>query len=581
MDKLLIRMQDTVSKYTKVLSQVLKVDVEIVDDHLYRVAGTGMFQEKVNTNMSNEGYVYRTVIETGKSAIIKEPGTDKLCFNCPKRNKCDEYFEMSTPIKLDNKVIGVIGFVCFTEEQRDHILENYQVFLEFLEQIADLISSKSLEVMEQEKTLAFLDLLNNIIDKIDQGVLICDKNNILVKANGIAVKVLGLKEGDYCGKPVRLEPTGSTILQQKQYKLILGNVHYTTLGNEYKFTLKSGDYNRIFIFEDEDRLMGKVLAFTHTRENVGMDKILGESSEILDIKKKVKKISKYFSTVLITGESGTGKELFARAIHEESPRRDNHFVPINCAAIPDTLLESELFGYSKGAFTGADPHGKIGKIELANKGTLFLDEIGDMPLYLQAKLLRVLEQRKITKLGSNKPVSVDIRVIAATNKDLEELIKHKQFRKDLYYRLNVIPLQLPPLRERVGDIRLLTIFFINKFSKLFNKEIIMVEEEVWEYFNQYKWPGNIRELQNTIEYMVNMAEHQGVLCYTMLPAAILDNQDYYNNTNYFNLELIEKRTIKRALDLHGDSWEEKKKVADKLGIGIATLYRKLKKYNIK
>lgn len=202
------------------------------------------------------------------------------------------------------------------------------------------------------------------------------------------------------------------------------------------------------------------------------------------LKKTIKKIASSTSTVLVSGESGTGKELVARAIHNESNRREEPFIAINCAAIPDSLLESELFGYVKGAFTGADPMGKMGKFELANKGTIFLDEIGDMPLSLQTKLLRVLQERKVIRIGSNKQVNIDVRVIAATNKNLIDLIEEDKFREDLYYRLNVIPIEIPPLRERIEDIKLLTDFFIKKYLSLFNKDFmkIKIDKQVWDVF---------------------------------------------------------------------------------------------------
>lgn len=281
---------------------------------------------------------------------------------------------------------------------------------------------------------------------------------------------------------------------------------------------------------------------------------------------------------LITGESGTGKELFARAIHMESERNNNPFVAINCAAIPDTLLESELFGYVKGAFTGADPKGKIGKVEFANTGTLFLDEIGDMPLYLQAKLLRVLEQKEIVRLGSNKPIPVDIRIIAATNQNLEKRIREGTFREDLYYRLNVIPFRIPPLRERKEDIRVLTDFFVSKYTALFKKRVIGFESNVWDFLYKYDWPGNVRELENTVEYMINMLDNNGIISIRLLPQKI--RVDLNKNNDLIPLEKMEKDLIKRALDLYGNSVTAKQQAADTLGIGIATLYRKIKKYRL-
>jgi len=262
----------------------------------------------------------------------------------------------------------------------------------------------------------------------------------------------------------------------------------------------------------------------------------------------------------------------------ESKRSNNPFVAINCAAVPDTLLESELFGYVKGAFTGADPKGKIGKVEFANTGTLFLDEIGDMPLYLQAKLLRVLEQKEVVRLGSNKPIPVDVRVIAATNKNLEKLIEEGSFREDLYYRLNVLPINIPPLRERKEDIRVLTDYFVRKYTALFKKRVVGFENEVWDFLYKYDWPGNVRELENTVEYMINMLDQNGIISVSLLPQKIRFDLNKHNDL--IPLEKMEIDLIKRALDLYGGSVTGKQKAAEALGIGIATLYRKIKKYSL-
>ena len=290
-------------------------------------------------------------------------------------------------------------------------------------------------------------------------------------------------------------------------------------------------------------------------------------------------VAKTNSTILIRGESGTGKELLARALHEESHRAGEPFVAVNCGAIPEHLIESELFGYDKGAFTGANPRGKIGKFELAHKGTLFLDEIGDMPLYLQVKLLRALEEREISRIGSTRNIPVDVRVITATNRDLEEMIAEKTFRDDLYYRLNVIPLQLPALREREGDIRQLTLFFIQKFSSMFKKSVAGIEDSFWDSLEEYEWPGNIRELQNTIEYVIIMLPGTGVLNADLLPNKIKAKALNFEIQD-LNLEAMERRVIERAFSLYGWDIDAKKIIADKLGIGIATLYRKIKKYGL-
>jgi hydrogenase-4 transcriptional activator len=229
--------------------------------------------------------------------------------------------------------------------------------------------------------------------------------------------------------------------------------------------------------------------------------LIGSSPKFRALLTEVARVAPVDSAVLIQGETGTGKEVIARAIHEASPRSDQRFVALNCAAIPCALLESELFGHEKGAFTGAWAQTK-GRFQMADGGTLFLDEIGDMPLELQPKLLRVLQEREFERLGSAQAIRVNVRVVAATNQDLAELVSKKLFRADLFYRLNVIPICLPPLRERVHDIPLLTEFFVAKFSACFKKPIDLIPDDVVEVLKAHDWPGNIRELQNFIERAV-------------------------------------------------------------------------------
>jgi transcriptional regulator with PAS, ATPase and Fis domain len=326
----------------------------------------------------------------------------------------------------------------------------------------------------------------------------------------------------------------------------------------------------------------RIYELTKTGENIGLDEILGESPAILELKRQIVKIADSTSTVLIRGESGTGKEMVARAIFQESERRSEPFVAINCGAIPDTLLESELFGYVKGAFTGADPKGRIGKFELANKGVLFLDEIGDMPLYLQVKLLRVLEEKTIMRIGSNNPIKVDIRIVAATHKNLPEMIRENSFREDLYYRLNVIPLDIPPLRERKSDMESLIYYFAQKYCSLFNKRFMRIDKDVVASLLGYDWPGNVRELENCLEFMVNMMDADGFLTQHLLPKSIVQGRDEDRpvGERLVSLRELEAEAIRKALQIYGETTEGKKMAARKLGIGLATLYRKLEAFNL-
>lgn len=312
------------------------------------------------------------------------------------------------------------------------------------------------------------------------------------------------------------------------------------------------------------------------------DSIITRNSKMEYLKKVGSMASETNSTVLITGESGTGKELFAHAIHRASYRKGEAFIAINCAAIPKDLLESELFGYDSGAFTGARKEGKVGKFELASGGTLFLDEIGDMPLEMQAKILRVLESKEFERIGSNKKVAFDARVIAATNENIEEAIKKGKFREDLYYRLNVITIEIPPLRERMEDIEPLSqdiLFFLLREMKLGQKELA---KETIKILKSYSWPGNVRELRNVLERAINLSTGRVILPehlperLTNISSYIVGDPDDISLLKDIVLE-AEKEAIEKALVLTKGN---KSLAAEKLGIHRTALYKKIDKYKI-
>lgn len=289
------------------------------------------------------------------------------------------------------------------------------------------------------------------------------------------------------------------------------------------------------------------------------------------------------STVLITGESGVGKEVLARVIHQNSKRSQKPFIKIDCSAIPETLLESELFGYEKGAFTGANTGGKVGLIELAHQGTLFLDEIGEIPLHLQVKLLRVLQDREILRLGGKKPINVDIRIIAATNRDLKVMVKEKEFREDLYYRLNVVPIYIPPLRDRRQDIKPLIEHFLNKFNERYGWQKVIADEAL-DYLINYDWPGNVRELENIIERMI-VTTRNSVIQVADLPNDVVvktlkptvsswaKNQSFKDIMNSYEREVLRNLLLKSNI-------QSVQELADILQIDASTVRRKLKKHGI-
>lgn len=280
--------------------------------------------------------------------------------------------------------------------------------------------------------------------------------------------------------------------------------------------------------------------------------------------------------MLILGESGTGKGLVAELIHCSSPRRDNHFISINCSAIPEGLLESELFGYKKGAFTGAVSD-KLGLIPLAHQGTLFLDEIGDMPLSLQSKLLKVIETGEVYPLGDTKPKIVDVRILAATNVDIEARVKEGRFREDLYWRLNVIEIRIPPLRERIEDIEMLTHHFIKKFAEENRKDMTGIEPHAIASLMDYAWPGNVRELKNVVERAVVLAEGSTIRMSDLPEKFQRSALMKESSTLKTYISNYEKYLLLATYNTHNKSKEETAKI---LGIDLATLYRKFKKYGI-
>ncbi len=330
----------------------------------------------------------------------------------------------------------------------------------------------------------------------------------------------------------------------------------------------------------ESRKNSELISSYFSEEDPSLYNIIGRSDAMKELLRIVRKTAATDSTVLITGETGVGKELIARAIHTGSSRRNQPFVKVNCAAIPDHLLESELFGYEKGAFTGAVTS-KPGRFEIAHKGTLFLDEIGDMPLHLQAKLLSVLQDRTFERVGGVKTIRVDIRVLAATNKDLQEASHAGSFRQELFYRLNVVPFHIPPLRERIDDLGPLAEYFLDKFRSKHRKSIVLISPEVLTAFRAYAWPGNIRELENVMERMVVMSDAD-TLVPELLPSEIrgitrADESSSFRGRVENVCRITEKQMIIDALQ---KTDQNRTRAAKLLGISRRTLQNKIKEYGL-
>ncbi len=341
--------------------------------------------------------------------------------------------------------------------------------------------------------------------------------------------------------------------------------------------------------EQQQIIKENILLRESFQQIYGFPEILGDDESFKDVEKEIRKVSQTEATVLLQGESGTGKELFARAIHQMSTRSRQPFVAVNCAAIPETLVENELFGHEKGSYTGADSR-RIGKFELAHRGTLFLDEIGELPLQVQSKILRVLENKTFERIGSVQTCESDVRIVAATNCDLQEAVLQKQFREDLFFRLSVFPILIPPLRERQGDIRLLAEHFMKKYSRDLKKEGLRFSPSALRLLENYYWPGNVRELQNCVERAVimtdsseilpedlNLAFHRPVQTVSSSVPEGFDLSGTLSEVSLRAVMAVERSKISQAI--RQAKWN-KGKAAQTLGVGYKTFLRKLKEYRV-
>ncbi|MGB9839620.1 sigma 54-interacting transcriptional regulator [Thermovenabulum sp.] len=479
---------------------------------------------------------------------------------------------------------------CIIEEAQKLGLKGKLVFSSASSVLQAIITAKNIKAVI-EKDRGQKELINTLLEHITEGIIALDEERKVIMYNSVSEKLLKAPKKDVLNKKIfdinfntlqkiykDSQLAKEEIIEIENKKLLVKRSNINIDSKNIGTVITVQDISKIQEVEQSIRtkLVKKGLIATYRFED-----IYGNSKILLETINKAKKYSCTDSTVLILGESGTGKELFAQSIHNESKRADGPFVAINCAALPENLLESELFGYEEGAFTGAKKGGKAGLFELAHGGTLFLDEIGDLSLNLQAQLLRVLQEKKVMRLGGHQLIPVDVRIIAATNIDLKNKIEEGKFRRDLYYRLNILTLTIPPLRERKEDIEVLCINFIKEFNELYGKKISpQLEDKIYKLLLDYHWPGNVRELKNLIEKCVILCEDQKIsfsLISSLLNETGLNQKNDSNDgqkiiVNIGTLEEMEKQIFKEIFL----KYNNKKEVARVLGVSRTTLWKKLK-----
>ena len=514
-----------------------------------------------------------------------------------------------------NKNVITINMDASARTARNLMMDNGIGRLPVIENrtIKGIITSNNIRDTFYLKIDEMFDLQNNIIDNLHEAVCICNNVGIVNYWNKSAEEVYGVKAENIIGKNIASFFPNALILKTLKDSKRRDNVEHEPVKGKFvilsSVPIYNGKGNMVAVVSTDrevtevvtlakqletEKKKVELLQLAYKREiasNYNFSSIIGKNKKIIEAIAVSQKVAQSSASILITGESGTGKEVFAKAIHEASGRIGN-FVVINCGAIPEQLLESEIFGYVEGAFTGAIRKGKTGKFEFANNGTLFLDEIGDMPMEMQVKLLRVLQDGMVYRLGSEKGIVTDTRIIAATNKNLKELIKEKKFRNDLYYRFAVVQIDLPPLRERKEDIKELASLFMNQIAKKENVDISSIDERIYPLLFQCRWEGNIRELKNVIQRMIVLSI-DGKITLDTLPEYILnDGEDVTKipidgngnrvlGGNKYDLvrivENVEKRIIVEALLLVGGN---KQKAAKILNLKRSTLYYKLNQYGL-
>lgn len=462
--------------------------------------------------------------------------------------------------------------------------------LEHLIKCIEYLISASINNQKLEETSMLLEnsmeiIHHGIIYTTDSGMIECH-NRSAAQLFDTKKTLIGLDVRQFIGK-LDVERVISNHATSRVFFTYEKKMHFVKGFYHVKRIQKShSSRGFLFYFDEIDSYFPKNPESIKSQLTTTFDDIIGKSEKIQEVKDQVAKLGRGRSTILINGESGTGKELFARVIHFSSDRRGGPFIAINCAAIPDTLLESELFGYEEGAFTGAKKGGKPGKFELANNGTIFLDEIGDMKFSLQAKLLRVLQENAIERIGGKELIPINVRVVSATHEELHEKVENGSFRKDLFYRLSVIPIRIPSLRDRKQDILIIARVFLERFNQSMRKNISDFDDTVKNCLLNYLWSGNVRELENVVEYAVNMTTTNLI---NMEDLPVRFNDATHRDKSLFKpeaisaivpIEELEKKEIQKALEFYGKSKKDITQAAAALGISVSTLYRRIRLHDL-
>lgn len=551
------------SQVLQLIQHLFGIESAIFDNSATLVVSSSKYLEKKGTMVHKPSIL--EVIEQDEVTLFT-PGTMPSCIGCRFNGNCPATLEILKRIMLADYPVGVLSFSAFSKRDHDKIAQDIEFFKQIIYDFAELISNLLRGYNADINSGNIDSYLSALTELVPDGLLITDRQGNIISMNSAA---LGMLNGS-CLKSVR------DFLPEDLVAMMMGGNrvedHNATMDKETSFSVSAVPIKTADEVEGVAvrliRKSGQIFAKAKLAET---DTMRGSGAHMSSIKHRMKKVVNSPSSVFISGETGTGKGLLAKSLHYESDRADKPFVIISCANIPETLFESELFGYEAGAFTGALKSGKRGKLEMAEGGTLFLDEISEMPMNMQAKLLNVLQDYHFERVGGTNAVRVNARIISASNAEMSQRIAENRFRADLFYRLNVINIEMLPLRDRLEDIPELLSAFLSKYNHRLNSHVTSFSQEVLDLFYRYQWPGNIRQLENIVEYCVNMAEGPTVTAED-LPAYFFQE---VSTQPAPTLKGMERSTIREMLDHYGWDMKGKTRTAEALGISLRTLYRKM------
>lgn len=586
----------SVQQVAEAIGIALKVEVEIVDSKLNIVGGTGIYQEMLGKkeeegNLSGN-YLYARTLRTGKTQYVADAVADKNYdekgFGSTAYGECAE---ICTPVVLKGMTIGIIGLVAFNEEQRSILVDRGRNMIGFIERMADLLAAKAEQQEALENVEESRDEMSTVLETTHEGIFSLDRSGYVKHCNVMAATLLRTTKKELIGTHIsKLMPKSPAMKVMETGRGYTENEEIFRIGKEqYHFIITVKPYMKddevqgiVVSFRDIEEAQKLVYNFNNRTIKNTVNDIVGSGKKMMDVKRQALLIARGNSGVLVSGEKGVGKEMFAKAIHYASSRADNPFVTVSCSAIPENLIESEIFGVENEENSGKGSVLRAGKIEQANEGTIFIDEISEVPAIVQMKLHKLMQTGRFVRVGGTREVPADVRIIAATTKNPEKLLRSGLLREDLYYKLSVLPLEVPPLRSRKEDIRPLMRHFLNKYNAFASRKITGFSREVEELYGEYDWPGNVSELENAVEYGINMA-FGNTITMEDVPSRILKKEEEVMKFNHMDEPLsvqvkhYEREIIRKKLKQHGGV---KDVVAKELGLSRATLYRKLSELDI-